>query len=244
MSFDAIAQETNRNNIHELEDISARLAAEIKTKSDSLNLINEEIKHYQNQIYLAKFKLKGDELIMPAKIKMEGKLRKSNSPLSDIITIISINDTVNLTDYQLGYWIANKNQFFGYLSEIYVDETEEIKIFKEELIKLNNEFRIRKEKEETERRRLEIKEESAIQKEKEREYRQKIYNQYGKDIGQKLLDGYYWIGMTSKMALVSLGEPRSINKSVGKWGTHEQWVYYATYLYFENGILTSYQNSK
>ena len=58
------------------------------------------------------------------------------------------------------------------------------------------------------------------------------------------MDGYFWIGMTSKMALVSLGEPRSINKSVGKWGIHEQWVYYATYLYFENGILTSYQNSK
>ncbi len=151
---------------------------------------------------------------------------------------------VNLTDYQLGYWIVNKNQFFGYLSELYVDETEEIKIFKEELIKINKEFRIRKEKEEAERRRLENEQNSAFQKQKEQVYRQKILNQYGKETGQKLLDGYFWIGMTSKMALVSLGEPRSINKSVGKWGIHEQWVYYATYLYFENGILTSYQNSK
>jgi hypothetical protein len=50
--------------------------------------------------------------------------------------------------------------------------------------------------------------------------------------------------MTDDMARVSLGNPRSINRTVGSWGVYEQWVYYSTYLYFENGKLSSYQNSR
>jgi hypothetical protein len=43
------------------------------------------------------------------------------------------------------------------------------------------------------------------------------------------------------MAEISIGSTRNKNKSVGKWGVNEQWVYYKDYLYFENGILESYQ---
>jgi hypothetical protein len=45
------------------------------------------------------------------------------------------------------------------------------------------------------------------------------------------------------MAIISLGNPIDINKTVGSWGVHEQWVYNNNmYLYFENDKLTSYQN--
>ena len=49
--------------------------------------------------------------------------------------------------------------------------------------------------------------------------------------------------------------PTNINRSVGSYGVHEQWVYregafrspkystYDIYLYFENGVLTSFQTS-
>ena len=39
-------------------------------------------------------------------------------------------------------------------------------------------------------------------------------------------------------------QPEDKNRSVGSWGIHEQWVYrsYDLYVYFENGILTSWQN--
>lgn len=61
------------------------------------------------------------------------------------------------------------------------------------------------------------------------------------------------IGMTREQVIATKGEPNDKNYSVGSWGTHEQWVYggycsvtktYAptSYLYFENGILTSWQN--
>ena len=50
------------------------------------------------------------------------------------------------------------------------------------------------------------------------------------------------LGMTEEQVLLSWGKPHDINKSVGSWGVHEQWVYREEYyLYFENGILTSWQ---
>lgn len=57
----------------------------------------------------------------------------------------------------------------------------------------------------------------------------------------------YWTGMTPDMAYITMGLPNDVNSTVGSWGRHEQWVYeYSnydnTYLYFENGKLTSWQD--
>ena len=53
-----------------------------------------------------------------------------------------------------------------------------------------------------------------------------------------------------KIAVVaSWGRPNDINRSVGSWGIHEQWVYggypsssKATYVYFEDARVTSWQD--
>ncbi len=232
-----ICQEYSNQNIDELQKEVSRIENEIKIKMDSLNSIKNKIQHLQNQEYLSKFKINDDNLTMSASLIMDGKLRKSNSPYSEIISIINKNDTVILTDFQNDYWIVNKGYFFGYLSELYINETKEVKVFKQELERKNEKYRIKKEKEQENLRMLE-------EKQKLNQYRQKILKQFGNVTGQKLLDGYYWIGMTDKMATISLGEPRNINRTVGSWGVHEQWVYYSIYLYFENGILKSYQNSR
>ena len=50
------------------------------------------------------------------------------------------------------------------------------------------------------------------------------------------------IGMNQDQAIMAWGYPKDINKDVGSWGVHEQWVYNNQYLYFKNGILNSYQN--
>jgi hypothetical protein len=51
------------------------------------------------------------------------------------------------------------------------------------------------------------------------------------------------VGMSPEQATLSWGKPKKINKSVGAWGVHEQWVYGTQYLYFENGRLSSFQSS-
>lgn len=51
------------------------------------------------------------------------------------------------------------------------------------------------------------------------------------------------LGISSCAALAAMGsEPKHINRSVGSYGIHEQWVYSSMYLYFEDGILTSWQD--
>ena len=51
------------------------------------------------------------------------------------------------------------------------------------------------------------------------------------------------IGMIREMCIMAWGRPTDINRSTGSWGVHEQWVYNSkSFLYLENGILTSLQN--
>ena len=73
-------------------------------------------------------------------------------------------------------------------------------------------------------------------------YKDGLIKKYGTTDAQRILEHKFWIGMTDKMARESMGTPNDINRTVGSWGVHEQWIYGKTYLYFENGVLTSYQN--
>ena len=75
-----------------------------------------------------------------------------------------------------------------------------------------------------------------------------LKKKYGASNARAILEKKFYIGWTKEMVIESIGHPFDINRSVGPWGTHEQWVYRlykyiddSTYLYFENGILTSFQ---
>lgn len=48
--------------------------------------------------------------------------------------------------------------------------------------------------------------------------------------------------MTTEHCRAAWGSPDDINRSVGSFGPHEQWVCGSTYLYFEDGVLTSFQD--
>ncbi len=51
------------------------------------------------------------------------------------------------------------------------------------------------------------------------------------------------LGMTREMVIASWGEPQDVHRTAGSWGIHEQWIYGNNqYVYFENDILTSWQD--
>ena len=57
------------------------------------------------------------------------------------------------------------------------------------------------------------------------------------------------IGMTSEQVMWSWGPPSKRNTTTTGGGTHEQWIYgnplsKAQYVYFDNGVLTTIQESK
>jgi len=62
----------------------------------------------------------------------------------------------------------------------------------------------------------------------------------------RIADGLIWLGATDEQVRLSWGRPDTVNRSVGSWGVHEQWVYRhgdysGSYLYFGNGVLASWQ---
>lgn len=73
-------------------------------------------------------------------------------------------------------------------------------------------------------------------------------NTFGnKDRCEEIIAEKFWIGMTSDWATMSLGNPNDVNTTVVNGLERRQFVYGdpiygATYLYFDNGVLTSYQN--
>jgi len=80
-------------------------------------------------------------------------------------------------------------------------------------------------------------------------YRQeyvKNHHALSKRTKNDILKGLIRIGMTKEQATASWGRPQDINRSVGSWGVHEQWIYgefpHSTYVYFDNGKLTSWQD--
>lgn len=75
------------------------------------------------------------------------------------------------------------------------------------------------------------------------------YNKYNwsKDIWNDIEQGIISLGMTEDMVRLSWGIPYDINEYVSVWGTSVQWIYgediaYRTYLYFDDGVLTSWQD--
>lgn len=80
-------------------------------------------------------------------------------------------------------------------------------------------------------------------KQNEEQRRKNILAKYGQVNGKTILEGKVRIGFTKAMCIEAWGEPDDINKSTGSWGVHEQWCYSdGSYLYFENGKLTSIDN--
>jgi hypothetical protein len=72
--------------------------------------------------------------------------------------------------------------------------------------------------------------------------RRAIISTHGEGVMSRLKGNETWIGMTTNMAEYAFGKPTEINRTVTSSSTHEQWVYPARYLYFDDGVLTAWQD--
>ena len=61
-------------------------------------------------------------------------------------------------------------------------------------------------------------------------------------VSEKVSAGVIGLGMTCEQVKLSWGPPDDVHRTVGSWGVHEQWVYRSQYIYFENGVVTSWQD--
>ena len=57
-----------------------------------------------------------------------------------------------------------------------------------------------------------------------------------------IVKGAVILGMNQEMVTLILGDPDEVNRTVSGLGVHEQWVYRYGLFYFEDGILTAWQD--
>jgi hypothetical protein len=76
----------------------------------------------------------------------------------------------------------------------------------------------------------------------------KVHPDWNNDDCNVIAEKKVRIGMRRDQVIAAWGKPYQVNETKGSWGIHEQWVMsdsmYSDYLYFENGILTSMQQTK
>lgn len=220
------AQNTN-NEINQLEIKRKEYNDKIKSLKDSILLIDKKINIIKSKEIIKSLK---DSSIV-ATVSKEAKLRKKPFPMDDIIYTFKKDTEVLILDYHDEYFGICFDSICGYVNELWIKRNQKVN----DLISLRQQ-----EAKELER----IKEENKIKKEN-RQYaiiEAKNIKKYGKTLYSKLKKGLIWIGMTNDMLIIAIGSPDKINRTVGKWGVHEQWVYDNDYYYFENGIMTSYQD--
>jgi hypothetical protein len=157
----------------------------------------------------------------------------------DVAEMFCIGDTINVKKGTKVFFVKNIGSTVYPRSIVFYNDklfyTATTFLVSEKSILENNKWR--KEQEEL----------SVEQNKQRQEYQRKrvtnLENKYGSKIAQDIINGLIWIGMTDEMAKESLGEPSKINRTVTTYLVSEQWVYNSrVYLYFENGILTAWQD--
>lgn len=219
--------QNSAEEINKLEKTKAKISEKIISLNDSIRFIDLKISTLKSEEILKQVK----DLELVAIVQKDGILRKKPSPIDDIIMILEEDTKVLILDYYDGYFGVCINSVCGYVSNTWVKSNDKI----DELIKvkINEAQELNK-----------IKEENKIKAENQQfaEIENRNIKKYGKVIYERLKRGDFWLEMTADMAIISLGNPKDVNRTVGAWGVHEQWVYGENYYYFENGILKSYQN--
>jgi hypothetical protein len=185
------------------------------------------------------------------------KIRNRDESSGKILFRPKEGETIKLIDYNDNndYWLVSYNNSVGYVSEVYIEESPAIDDYKKYLIVKKAQTEAQKA---AERRILEAQESEEREKIRTREaeervrYAQQIaadknkemIKKYGSEVGKRIIQDRVWLGMTDEMARDSFGIPDKNNRTSGSWGVYEQWIYDVEniYLYFEDGILESWQD--
>ncbi|PQB07330.1 hypothetical protein BST83_09285 [Polaribacter filamentus] len=223
-SLNAFSQEIG---ISDLEKLKQNLTSEINKLNDSLKKVNIQIAVLKSK----EIKKMVSDSSLVSTARKGAYIKKSSNVMGKIITKLTEKKQVTLLDYFDGYFGVCTDSICGYMNELWIEKNEKIY----EFIKV-------KKQEQKELKRLEYESNLKLKKAEYAKLEKNYIKKYGQKTYNKLKEGHYWIGMNREMATISLGSPKDINRTVGSWGVHEQWVYENRYLYFENGKLTSYQN--
>ena len=232
------AQE-NENRLTQTIDSLQNIIDENNRKINTLKTSNLEIENELNKYNSQLNEILLENQIGSVLVCAMGTLLYDTPRCFKSLSSINRGDRISVVETLEEHYKIYYNGMYGYVlkigfkSESEIIEENKMKAEMAEQKKIAEQERIEREK------RLEQQRKLANEKRKK-----ELINIYGQTNGTKISKGYIWLGMTDKMARASLGSPDDVNRTVGSWGVHEQWVYRSRdkILYFENGILTSWQD--
>ncbi|MNF94551.1 hypothetical protein D3C84_772640 [compost metagenome] len=215
------------NEINQLEKKRKGFSEKINSLNDSIANIDKKINVIKSKEILKTVK----DSTLTAIVSKNAKLRKRPYVMDDIIYTFEEDTEVLILDYHKEYFGVCINSVCGYVNELWVKKNSKVADLVYVTLKKEEEL-------------AKIKEENKVKKENKQyaDIEAKNIKKYGKILYAKLKKGIVWIGMTDDMLIIALGNPDDINRTVGSWGVHEQWVYNGEYYYFENGKMVSYQD--
>jgi|688.fasta_scaffold603931_1 hypothetical protein len=216
----------NSQKIDSLVKVKAGIEKEIKILKDSIVKIDraiEEIKQVSifstgNQFEVRTIFKEGCPIkLIPDNTSRNIRLSKTGDSLILIACFISPQKEIYL-----------KLSDSGFVSSKYVKETDQLAgIYQRAIIESDS---------------IEKKENLALHKDIVPRI-EKLTKVFGATNAKRIMNGEIWLGMTANMAVQSWGRPEKVNRTVGSFGAHEQWVYPSNrFLYFENDILKSWQD--
>ncbi len=254
-----------KSEIEKLREVERKLVEEFDRVNSELEILRREIDRLN--LELSKEELNSVESVASV-VTSRTSLFEGPAVYTRFLGFISQDTPVNVFDYDanLGFYKIRFNDRFAYILRDCVADTPQLATLRNIGIARRNEERLREMEEtaaqaakkaeewkaqqaEAERRRQEeiaekerqAKLEAKRRAERETARRAALIQKYGPVIGKQIIEKKIWIGMTAEMARESWGKPETINRTVTPLSDQEQWVYGSTYLYFHNGILTSYQ---
>ena len=225
--------------IAELEATKKKIKNEIQILQTQITGINIQMSKLQKEKKLqnGKFIAEG-ELVY-----VEGKADLKEFPSHDSKTIATVTgwDDLYTIGFYNDYYQVECEKGTGFIYKPYLEAKTYNTLDKARENQNTLLIQEYKNKEDLEAQQIEKAKQKEIAQANEQR-RTELSKKYSGQILENILSNKFWIGMTDDMAKDSIGNPKDINKTVGAWGVHEQWVYYNDlYLYFENGKLTSYQ---
>ena len=227
-TFSAYGQ--NEKVIDTLKASKEHLEKRISILRDSLKMVNDQIEKFESKARIEKYQ----KTSIVAKFRQGASIKGESSAIAKPVYIFNKAKEVTVLDYYEGYFAVAYDTIYGFINEVWAEKSKELDQFV--LAKMENE----KLQLQLANQRLD-----STNQVEAKERRNRLITEYGLDTYMRIRNHEYWLGMTYDMAIESLGYPKVKNRTVGKWGINEQWVYSATgrlILYFENGKLTSFQD--
>ncbi len=173
---------------------------------------------------------------LTATLKSASRLFKDKDDLTSVILVIPADSVVTVLDADSVYLHVVYEDLVGYIysSQATINRPERVT---KPALASEQQAQVRERVQE---------EQAANQGEQSRQVDRYSYlvGKYGTSVGARLNEGKVWRGMTSEMAQDSWGSPKKINRLIGGNNIKEEWIYQQYWLFFRDGILTDWGNTR